>query len=1562
MDCYRNLASIFGLRKTAFNILVVFGWVLCRGLVWANEPIININIVSPREQVFVTDQLFDSNLPNAPRAYLGSKWNNVVVSDLGGDPQQVLANNLFASNGRRTTASITFTYRSVWSGSEAPDVLRNYVFVRADAGAAEHQFVVEGLIPESKWDVFVLSQGDNDGQGIAMTLGGQSGSATGDAWRDSSFLEDRNYIKFTGVVADERGRIEGIWTNNERSVFGALNGVQLVPLDAAQLPLQFVGLEEWQRGGGDSDFTLVSGTDHRASLSWTADSGRTDASAVSYFEKPVELVDGESITFSFTVQAIVSVSPEDLAIRFGLLNDVGADETKGAFIASVDWGESSPTAFKASVNADGSEFTIGTDVFEAIGLPPSFTDTLESGHSVDFSYTITREANQRYGLRIVWGSGDSAQVIEGSGHVPSFDAKTLNGVFVSTDTVMPAGATFQVVGAKVERSFMLNSALLVEGEVNRPGLSYAVAVEAIPVSAPLVLPVLDAAMGKFPTAFLSGIDVVNTTASGRGFPEGAETLWAAYAYFHPSSPAQGNVAYRDRLLLLLDARFSANWNNAVDYGMDGAFHALYAYALLKHYEPERVAAFDWNWKQGIESYVAKVFLANPNLYDRHILGSLWLNGDIRFALGVYFAGIALQKPAWVNKAQAVLDNVMPEAVMPDGGTHYLGYNTEVPTYHSDSIQFMLWWHVLTGSESMHRAVARTLNWVPLTAEPSGTMEQSSSIAYKHRYNGINGDRGALWKAYLFGDRYNYYFGRSAENISDRYSALMTMILYRPDLEIEEPPSDYILFDRSLLGPRGRFGNWAFLGIGRNPQIPEPEHRDQGLEAPMIGKSTFVGALLTTGAPTTGEPPDGRSLLAALDGVNVGVKHTEGEEVDYERGTKSWFLAQDEETATITRRTFGTLSTSYNLSNRRSAPATINWKNWSRPWRGSQLWIMTPERVIGLLGIESLVDQQAYSVNLRALLFGGRAGIVGRYHDLVETSHLSYEFSELRFKIHHDDFGGDVAIDRISVDNRSDGFGVRIKLQDTLQGDEEVRRDYLQGESKWAVVEATKAGVGYATSVRSLPGLPNGLIGFEMKEPERKLLIVHNPTEMGRKMTTSLSTDYDTVSAHLSWSETVETLPLQGSGFIVKDFEIPPHGHFVLVNSDRGTDHQGGFMVYEDLFTEGGAVVPDMSWRVFTGEDLVLPRGVAKTLLHGQINAEGTPPQYQFVWSVESGKTGVKFSSPSSSSTEVHFPGEGMYQLRLSASDGATVRSDDIYVTVRADDNAAWAVLFPSADATLDRGGQVTDTVAMPLVNNPRTGSRIYLQFDVATLDADWAKTELAVHVTGDTGTGTISLYAGSQSSWSEDTLSLSNAPQSTGNLLDWVTGTAVNPFEPGQALIFDVSGIVSGPGNYQFILELDADSNDLKIASRESEAPPTLQFRIEGDGQFINLSTRGQVGSGDRVLIGGFAISGEQPAQVLVRAAGPALTGFGIEEVLVDPVLTLFAADGRKLNVNSTWGDAPNSEALAEAAEAVGAFSFASGSTDAAMLLVLEPGIYTIQVKGRNDSVGVALVEVYHIN
>ncbi|MSU70411.1 MAG: hypothetical protein EXS39_06500 [Opitutaceae bacterium] len=139
-------------------------------------------------------------------------------------------------------------------------------------------------------------------------------------------------------------------------------------------------------------------------------------------------------------------------------------------------------------------------------------------------------------------------------------------------------------------------------------------------------------------------------------------------------------------------------------------------------------------------------------------------------------------------------------------------------------------------------------------------------------------------------------------------------------------------------------------------------------------------------------------------------------------------------------------------------------------------------------------------------------------------------------------------------------------------------------------------------------------------------------------------------------------------------------------------------------------------------------------------------------------------------------------------------------------------------------------------------------------------------------------------------------------------------------------------------------------------------------GRLSNISTRARVGTDANIVIPGLVISpGSGTRRLLVRAAGPSLAPLGVTGFLTDPtMLVTNATTGAVVASNDNWGTpvgtgASNATALSTAFAQNGAFTFAPGSRDAALIAEFAPGSYTIQVSGVNSTSGVALVEVYEI-
>jgi hypothetical protein len=125
--------------------------------------------------------------------------------------------------------------------------------------------------------------------------------------------------------------------------------------------------------------------------------------------------------------------------------------------------------------------------------------------------------------------------------------------------------------------------------------------------------------------------------------------------------------------------------------------------------------------------------------------------------------------------------------------------------------------------------------------------------------------------------------------------------------------------------------------------------------------------------------------------------------------------------------------------------------------------------------------------------------------------------------------------------------------------------------------------------------------------------------------------------------------------------------------------------------------------------------------------------------------------------------------------------------------------------------------------------------------------------------------------------------------------------------------------------------------------------------RLANISTRGLVGTFNKVMIGGFILDGsEESSMVVVRGLGPSLTGLGVANALSDPALELHDAQGALIASDDNWKDSQQSEI-----EATGLAP--NQDNESAIFAVLSGGVYTTVLRGMNDGTGIGLIEVYNL-
>lgn len=157
---------------------------------------------------------------------------------------------------------------------------------------------------------------------------------------------------------------------------------------------------------------------------------------------------------------------------------------------------------------------------------------------------------------------------------------------------------------------------------------------------------------------------------------------------------------------------------------------------------------------------------------------------------------------------------------------------------------------------------------------------------------------------------------------------------------------------------------------------------------------------------------------------------------------------------------------------------------------------------------------------------------------------------------------------------------------------------------------------------------------------------------------------------------------------------------------------------------------------------------------------------------------------------------------------------------------------------------------------------------------------------------------------------------------------------------------------------------ELTISSQTCPVPPQPSLS--------NISTRGEVQTGDSVMIGGFWISGTTPKTVLIRARGPSLADFGVTGPLANPTIQLYSGP-TAIAQNDDWQttnpqcDSP-AVACGDATDIQNTgFDPCSVTTtgctlDSAIHVTLPPGGYTAILSGVNNGTGVGIVEVFDVD
>ncbi len=644
----------------------------------------------------------------------------------------------------------------------------------------------------------------------------------------------------------------------------------------------------------------------------------------------------------------------------------------------------------------------------------------------------------------------------------------------------------------------------------------------------------------------------NIRKSGRDSKlEDGDALRLAYTTLHPQSPERGKSEGIKALLTALENCYSSE-REKLSWG---EHQSTIAYLLLKSVYPDLVPpSVKDSWEGMIRKRAERITKQCNFMTGKNYHGNSWLNGDSRNVAMVGIAGIVLNEKRFSDWMSTVMDRIY-ELLQPDGATNYTCFQNEHWIYHSAAMGCAAWYWLISDNETAHKFVAEAAPFYPIMVH-RGLGEEYTAPEQKHYYNG--GMYNTPYLALIAGDPDAVATGKVG-------SGHLNAFFYDPAMPTGSVPDNFTLFDRNIIGPRGRYGDLDFAISTRDFNY-YPGTTNSGGRFPDkgFGFTTIFGMrVLNTPEESTRTWPlnvVAERLMSRV--VYKGTEYNKGQQMD-----SSVAMAGSASAAGATFLT--------------SARTGQN-QNWDTlPFLNTQEWIVTPERAVGFMKIEAL-ESLPGAVISNAFEFTSGRGRWGVQKELVKSSPADFRYGKLNLHVIATSHNGD------EINYTNGGMG-SDKMRGVLHltGDKAKQSPIGggKGDTSWCLVEIHPEWSSHSQEIKQIDA-GSGLIGVQVTASGKTYTLIHNPGTSEAKARFQMPTGYSKYSLHLGTDGSIlrdkyfnkissEALAAKENGNKITplssasvDTVIPPHRIILVVGSNDAADHADGFKFYGDIFNRG----------------------------------------------------------------------------------------------------------------------------------------------------------------------------------------------------------------------------------------------------------------------------------------------------------------------------------------------------------------------------------------------------------
>ncbi len=438
------------------------------------------------------------------------------------------------------------------------------------------------------------------------------------------------------------------------------------------------------------------------------------------------------------------------------------------------------------------------------------------------------------------------------------------------------------------------------------------------------------------------------------------------------------------------------------------------------------------------------------------------NQDVYYLLICELAHRVWGDQKFADHVQLFLD-FLEDTVYPMGGMIYHGTQNECFGYHNLNISWLARYLEYTGNEQARRIIAETVEFYPITVEPSGLVENYTDPSWKHS-NAWAHSQGADIVATITGDERNKRVANIAierTGANDSVHSVFAVPWWR-DMP-EAPLADgYIMFDENVQAPRARFGPFSFAANGRD------------FGPGQIGKDTFIGCL---NAPFERDPDEIGALLIATSEFRLNAEGIHWRNARYVSGAEefSQIIGGDD---------FASIAVRYRVTNPRHGGNSE-----TLPWEGTQQWFASKDRLVGLLHITALEDYETAGVWGR-LRFGRGNGELEPSPAMADT----FKYGPLLARIHAHNYASietaPSEVFYLDVPEKFRGRELLLKDADSATPEEpDKRTTYPAGTDHWFLCEVLPYRSEFASDVQPIEA--DGVRGLRFTDEAGSWIVLHN---------------------------------------------------------------------------------------------------------------------------------------------------------------------------------------------------------------------------------------------------------------------------------------------------------------------------------------------------------------------------------------------------------------------------------------------------------------------------------------